>query len=401
MMNDVISKIIELDKLSRKLNEKFTYQRYLYSTLVNDDSKVFKAVLGPRGIGKTVLMQQICRIKENSIYFSADTIDSQLDLFEFVKILHTRYGYKYFFIDEIHMNQGHQKALKEIYDFLDISLFFTSSMSLSIIGSSIDLSRRVQLFELHLLSFKEYLELKGEKIEALTINDLINNNYSMKLRRYENEFENYLKGGCLPYSVQVSDIIKQQQNILKTIIEKDIPAVYPVTSQDIYNLHKLVNFIATSGVDGINYSSISSNLSITKYKAQQYVSYLEVAYILNVSTPHGSNVTKEPKILLYLPNRLIFNTFDNIIGGLREDFATSMFRKLGMKYSYLKTTRGKKTPDFFFIVNNKKIVCEIGGKNKGHNQFKELKDYDYKIIFKHGLNLKENDMPLFLLGLVD
>ena len=38
--------------------------------------------------------------------------------------------------------------------------------------------------------------------------------------------------------------------------------------------------IGYSSVDGINYSSISSNLKITKYKAESYIGLLKNAFVL-------------------------------------------------------------------------------------------------------------------------
>jgi len=160
----------------------------------------------------------------------------------------------------------------------------------------------------------------------------------------------------LPYSQLGGDIVMGQRNVIATIFEKDILAIYPVTSEDLFQIKKVVDFVANSTPDGVNYSSLSTNLGITKYKAQQYVDYLNKAFILNVSNPYGTNVSKEPKILLYLPNRLVYCPYGKVIGGLREDFATIIFRYLRLEYSYLKTTRGKKRQTFYFLLSKKKCI---------------------------------------------
>jgi predicted AAA+ superfamily ATPase len=322
-------------------------------------------------------------------------------IFYTTKILHQNYGYKIFFIDEIHFNKNYEQSIKNIFDFLKVKIIFTSSVALSLVHSSYDLSRRVELYELHLLSFSEYLNLQGQNVDKLKLQDLISREIDPKWRRFAPFFEKYFKGAALPYSQMGGDVIEAQKNIITTIVEKDIPSVFPVTSEDIFQIKKTIEFTALSSVDGVNYSSLSSNLGITKYKAQQYVHILEKAFILNVSTPHGANVSKEPKILLYLPNRLVYQNLSQALGGLREDFATTMFRSLGMEYSYLKTNKGKKTPDFFLQLEGKKIVIEIGGKTKGHSQFKDLDGFDHKIVFKHSEDLKADDFPLYLLGLFE
>ena len=45
------------------------------------------------------------------------------------------------------------------------------------------------------------------------------------------------------------------------------------------------------------------------------------------------------------------------------------FKALGKEVFYLKSTLGKKTPDFL-IRDSEDIVFEIGGKGKGRSQFK-------------------------------
>ena len=49
-------------------------------------------------------------------------------------------------------------------------------------------------------------------------------------------------------------------------------------------------------MDGINYSSVSANVGVSKYKAEKYVDYLERSFILTRVFPAGSNVLKEPKV---------------------------------------------------------------------------------------------------------
>lgn len=397
--SQVIAKVLEIDRLARESVGQFSFKRDLFKKLASEPSRLFKAIIGPRGVGKTVLLQQILVETKDSIYISADSLEPDLDLFALVKTLNKNYGFKSCFIDEIFFNHNYQKALKNIFDFLDVRIFFTSSTALSLIKSSYDLSRRVALYELHLFPFWEYLCVKGVEVAPLHWDQLVQKNIPPSHHRYISYFEDYIKGGALPYSLHGGDIIQGQKAVIVTILEKDIPHVYPVTTEDIFYLKKVVEFVAESSPDGVNYSSLSQNLGVTKYKAQQYTNILAKAFVLNISTPHGTNVSKEPKILMYLPNRLIYTPYEKGLGGLREDFATTMFRYLGLEYSYLKTTKGKKTPDFLLEHKGQKIVCEIGGQGKGYGQFKDLDNYDIKLVFKHGDSIKKEDLPLFLLGL--
>jgi predicted AAA+ superfamily ATPase len=151
-------------------------------------------------------------------------------------------------------------------------------------------------------------------------------------------------------------------------------------------------------IDGINYSTAAKNLNITKYKAEQYISILDKAFILQVVFPEGSNVLKEPKILLSPPYRLLYNDFDLCIGALREDFFVQNCRILNKNIKYLKSTTGSKTPDY--IIAGDDIVVEIGGKGKGRTQFKGYKA-GKKIILADSYNNNSADKkPLFAFGFV-
>lgn len=51
---------------------------------------------------------------------------------------------------------------------------------------------------------------------------------------------------------------------------------------------------------------------------------LSQAFILNPICPKGTNVLKEPKVLMFLPFRLLYRDWDECIGGIREDFFAEM-----------------------------------------------------------------------------
>lgn len=147
-------------------------------------------------------------------------------------------------------------------------------------------------------------------------------------------------------------------------------------------------------MDGINYTSLSKNLGITKYKAEQYVGLLEKAFVLQRIFPKGSNVLKEPKVLMAVPYRLLYRDFEDSIGGLREDFFVDMMRHSNTPVHYLKTKRLAKTPDYLLSDGT---VVEVGGKGKGFTQFKDVQA-ERKYIFTHSDRVEGARRPLFMLG---
>jgi len=123
---------------------------------------------------------------------------------------------------------------------------------------------------------------------------------------------------------------------------------------------------------------------------------LERAFILQRVFPKGTNVLKEPKVVMSLPYRLLYRPFEEAVGGLREDFFVEAMRSGGYDLSYLKSTRGQKTPDYL-IKDQEEMVFEIGGKGKGRSQFKGI-ETKQKIILSHSVESRGIKRPLFLIG---
>jgi predicted AAA+ superfamily ATPase len=394
-----INDLLELDRLAKEDAGRYPKKREKYLTIVSHAGKHFVGIVGPRGVGKTVLLKQIASEEEHSFYISLDTLGSD-DIYEVVRDINGMYSIKLFLLDEIHFQTGYQKKLKRIFDFLNVRIIFSSSVSLSMYESTHDLSRRVVLEHLHPFSFKEYLYFKMDvQLPALTFDDILKISGIEEHLRYEFAFEKYLQGGLFPFSLEEPDVKPILQNILNTIIHKDIPMIARLHTDEISTIEKTVKFIGRSKVDGINFSTISNNIGISKYKAEQYVQLLEKAFILNPVFPSGSNVLKEPKILMYLPYRLLFKDFTESIGALREDFFTQMLLMNNIHFTYLKSKRGAKTPDYLLNLDSGRIIVEVGGKGKGREQFKGV-ELDKKLILSHGGAAEGIKRPLFLVGFI-
>ena len=392
-----ISEILELNERAKEDGKNFPRTRDLFNQVRSELGKHFVGIVGPRGVGKTVLLKQVAFSDPQSFYFSADTLP-QSSFFEVARILSEQYKVKLLLIDEIHFCKDYAKDLKKIYDFLDIRIVFTSSVSLSLIGSAYDLSRRIRLRFLYPFSFREYLSFTRDiEIPELGIDDIISDRWTTDHMRFNHLFDGYLQGRLFPFSLEEPDYMPLLQNICFKVIHKDIPMTSNLRFDDIEMIEKTLEFIGKSEVDGINFSSISRNLGITKYKAELFVKLLSRAFILNPIYPKGTNVLKEPKVLMFLPFRLLYKDWDECIGGIREDFFAEMLTMKGYQFHYLKTKRGAKTPDFLVEHGNEKVVIEIGGKSKGREQFKGIK-VEKKLILAHHTERKGHTKPLSLLG---
>ncbi len=392
-----VTDLLELDRIAKSDVERFRRTRFVFDAVANEPGKHFIGLVGPRGVGKTVLLKQLASKIDNSFYVAADTL-GDADLFETIKTLSEDYNAGTILLDEIHFKRDYHEALKKMFDFLHVRVIFTSSVSLSLFSTAYDLSRRIRLLHMFPFSFREYINFKtGDSLPPLSLNNVIAGDFDRGYMRYEYLFEKYLKGGCMPFSLEEPQVLLLLQNVVETIITRDIPAVERLAVDELPLIRKVLSFAGRSKVEGINYTSIARNVGITKYKSEQYVSLLTRAFLLNPVFPTGTNVLREPKVLFCLPYRLLYEDYENAIGAVREDFVTESFRMAGMEYSYLKSTRGRKTPDYAVMLDGDELVVEVGGKGKGREQFKGF-EKKKSLILSHTSETTGIKRPLFLAG---
>lgn len=387
----------ELSELARESGSKYPRRRALFGDIVQGKGKAFTGIVGPRGVGKTVLLRQLASEVGDSFYISADTL-GQADLFETAKNLARSHGVRLLLLDEIHEAPDYAASLKRIYDFLDLRVVFTSSVALSLVDSAHDLSRRAVLRHLWPFSFGEYLLFAhGIALRELTLAEILARGWDPGHMRHGYLFEGYLKGGLFPFALEEADARPILEGILGKIIRQDIPSVGGLRLDEVASVERAVQFVGRSACDGISYSSVSRNVGITKYKAEQYIRLLEDAYVLNPVLPAGTNVLREPKVLMQVPFRLLYRDYDDAAGGLREDFAVQALKMAGRRVQYLKSKQGEKTPDFLSQEDGKDLVLEVGGRGKGRSQFKGFRA-KRKLVLTPDDSAEGDRRPLFLLG---
>ncbi len=284
----------------------------------------------------------------------------------------------------IHFNRGFPAALKQIYDFLSVEVWFTSSAALAMEQSAWDLSRRVRSCYLRAFTLGEYMHFaEGIEVARLPLSRLFGAGPPAEHLRYGYHFDRFLDGGLYPFTLESGLDLEPFRSMIEKIVSTDIPSVSPSLSHDdLTRIRKVLAFIGTSPIDGVNYSSISRNTGITKYKAEQYLELLERAFLVRRAFPAGTNVLKEPKVFLEPPYRLLYRDRDACIGELREDFFALAMAQHERPFSYAKSTRGSKTPDFLIEIDGESIVAEVGGRGKGRSQFKGI-EYRRKVVLFH------------------
>lgn len=394
-----LEKLLSLQVVYKQQAEKFARARFLFPILMNDLKKPhITGISGLRGAGKTVLLLQLLKKVQDSFYISLDFLTS--DLFQIANELVKRYKIKYLFLDEIHYYPNWSRYLKQIYDVLKIKVVFTSSVSLDILSAKEDLSRRVLIYNLPVLSFREFLNLSYDKnFSKENFEEIFKSEYKKADLELETIFSEYLK---FPLASQLEDKTPQLvNNIIEKIIVSDLNNIKSLNSEDKLKIKQTLQFLANIEGGDISLTALAFNLKITKYKMKSYLELLEKAFLIHQVYPIGKNVLKEPKILLNLPFRLYLSSLpqERIVGPLKEDFFISMIKGVGKEIYYLKNKRGRKLPDFMIKEGNRKYIVEIGGKAKTFSQFKGIK-IDKKFITTYPFALKPNTIPLYKFGML-
>jgi hypothetical protein len=393
-----INDLFELSALAHDEGAKHQRKRPIYHELLSEEGRHCVGIVGPRGVGKTVVLKQLLPVLPDALYVSVDTMAADEDLFATTKTLYERYSVRTILLDEVHFCRTFPAVLKKIFDFLDLRVFFTSSVALSLIETSVDLSRRVRLVSMYPFSFREFVAFRtNEELPTLTLDGIMEKSWSGSHMRTEYLFDEYLRGGLMPFALEEPSVLPLLRNVVEKIVGSDIPACARLTTEELPLIHKCLLFIGQSTIDGVNYSSLSRNVGITKYKAEAYVRLLERAFVLNVVPPVGSSVTREPKILMCVPFRLLYTQDSAATGGLREDYFAETMHSIDADLRYLKSTRGAKTPDYVVEAGGKEFVIEIGGKGKGREQFKEFSGKKQMILTQPG-DVQGIRRPLFMVG---
>lgn len=394
-----IEQAVRENEIAGEQGKGFPKKRFVFGEMFSL-GKAFVGITGLRGIGKSTLLKQRLSESKGSFYVSLDRQAPNLDLFALADTLNKRYGVKELLLDEINYCAKWQEGLKSIYDLLGVRVFFTSSVAIEVAKAKADLSRRAIIKNMHPFSFREFLFFsRNEKLGRMPISDIDDREKMKMVSRFDFLFGEYVTGSSVPAFLEEKNP-EIFTNILDRIIERDLVVSLHFDGKDVMNAKTMVDYIARAGIDDVSYSSISRNVGITKYKAMEYVDALEKAFVLNLVKPFGSNVLKEPKIMLAPPFRAVLlkgKSAEEMIGFLREEFFVSAMKMNGIGLHYLKGRRGEKKPDYLAIINDEKYVFEIGGPNKSLEQLKASKAKKTYVLSQPA-NITAHHRPLIFAG---
>lgn len=379
---------------NRKLSKTpTTFLRYKYHQIKWNGR--FFAIVGPRGVGKSTMLLQYIKLNldtADTLYVSADHLYfSRHKLVELADYF-AKMGGKHLFIDEIHKYNDWSRELKQIYDsFDDLQIVVSGSSILDNYKGLADLSRRMPVYEMQGLSFREYLHLfHNIKVPAYNIDQILSNKVSLPgIDHPLPLFRDYLRRGYYPFGNDEEFELELMQVVNQTM-ETDIPQYLRTNISIGRKLKSLMMVIAKSVPFKPVMQKLAEATGISRNDISDYLTYMEkVGMIAQLRNATGGirGLGKVEK--LYIDNTNLIYTLapDNAdTGNVRETFFMNQMRVMNEILS-------SSTADF--EIGNK--IFEIGGRKKGQKQLQNASEgYIVKDDIESGY---ANVVPLWAFGL--
>ena len=379
---------------NRKLSKTpTTFLRYKYHQIKWNGR--FFAIVGPRGVGKSTMLLQYIKLNldtADTLYVSADHLYfSRHKLVELADYF-AKMGGKHLFIDEIHKYNDWSRELKQIYDsFDDLQIVVSGSSILDIYKGLADLSRRMPVYEMQGLSFREYLHLfHNIKVPAYNIDQILSNKVSLPgIDHPLPLFRDYLRRGYYPFGNDEEFELELMQVVNQTM-ETDIPQYLRTNISIGRKLKSLMMVIAKSVPFKPVMQKLAEATGISRNDISDYLTYMEkVGMIAQLQNATGGIRSLGKVEKLYIDNTNLIYTLapDNAdTDNVRETFFMNQMRVMNEILS-------SSTADF--EIGNK--IFEIGGRKKGQKQLQNASEgYIVKDDIESGY---ANVVPLWAFGL--
>ena len=306
------------------------YLDIFYSLVTNTDLKRAVILMGPRRVGKTVMIYHtIARLlaegvpQQNIIYISVETpIYNKIYLEQLFNLSKQTLGkseddHEQFFVffDEIQYLKDWEINLKSLVDTYKNVKFVASGSAAAELKrrSNESGAGRFTDFNLPPLTFYEYIHLKG--YEKLMIprkmqwkGDEIDCFGTIDIDKLNKLFIDYINYGGYP-EVVFSDKIREnpgqfiRHDIIDKVLLRDLPSLYGIS--DVQELNSLFTMIAYHSGVQFSYEKLSKESGIQKDTLKKYINYLEAAFLIKVvkrTDETAKSYQRETQFKIYLTN---------------------------------------------------------------------------------------------------
>lgn len=341
------------------------FLRYMYHILPWENRMT--ALVGPRGVGKTTLLLQYIKLNlstDDTLYVSAESVYfSSHTLFD-TAVQFAQLGGKHLFIDEVHKYRGWSTELKLIYDNLPgLHVVFTGSSVLDIYKGSSDLSRRVLLYSMQGLSFREFLNMEmGYDLPVYSLEQIVSGKVDVlgTIGHPLPLFADYLQHGYYPFYKEMGFGLRLNQ-MVSMVLEADIPQYANYSVAVSRKLKELMQVVADSVPFKPNMTTIATSIKADRNNLPDYLDLMNRAGLiatLREATKGVRSLGKANKLYIDNTNLAFALSSDKPeVGNIRETF---FFNQMRLNHTVTNS------PVSDFLIEGK--TFEVGGKNKGQKQ---------------------------------
>ena len=367
---------------------------------------------GLRGIGKTTAMIQALS-KTDAGYIDGSVLSYyNLALFDVIREYKRTTGYNVFFIDELTDIRGWGNALKLAYDSKRIKIIATGSSAIKITTEKNRIARRATFEEIPPLTFREFLRIFKKKDVPIVDQNIIlskpDDAYIKAKADYvrvpdlSNEIKEYMQYG-FPLFLETRDISRTSEQILESIITKDMPEIEGFNVGLVDSMEKIISTIAISPPGVTSLSKLSNIGGCSKTTVSTTLKSLEIASLLIglCASKRGATKMRKEKKYLFSSPAIRYGFIKKLvgeeegIGALREDTLVSTLRYLGFNIEYVPGK--KKVPDYV-VTKRRSQVVEVGGPGKTRSQLEKgiIVTDSSKLDYENGVAW----IPLYLVALM-
>lgn len=384
---------------------KTTIERAVYSQF--NLTNAISGIVGSRGVGKTTFLLKTV-IEQGAedglaLYVTADDLYFlENKLIDLVDEIYKQTDIRFLCIDEIHKYPNWNQELKNIADiYPTVKILFSGSSMIDLVHSKYDLSRRVTLYKLTGLSFREFLKFDQDlDLPIFSYEDLLSQHTSIasdiKVQGILKHFNHYLKTGYYPFYKDLGqeyEIFQSIENIIQKTIYEDIATFHQLKTQSLVAMEKIYKYVIYSSPGELNINKLASAIGNSFDATSQFLSYLTNAGLIRQlhAKPTGKKTLKSPKKMFPENTNCLYayyltNADTNMLGKLRETFMLCQLENSHHAVHY--TDIGD--------INVDNTYIEIGGKNKISRQLKNhTEGYVAADNIEIGFN---NKIPLYLFG---
>jgi len=372
------------------------YRRSIYEKISFNHKLI--GIKGAKGVGKTTLLKQYLQSLEmdvsEKVYISMDNPLIGNDRLLSIAEAFQKRGIKVLVVDEIHYQKDFEQDLKTIYDFFEIQVVFSGSSAIAL--SHADLSRRALVYNVPILSFREFLELKlNLELEAISFDALLSSHTQeafkivskIKPLKY---FDEYLDFGAYPFFLEggEEDYVMKLTTAINKTLESDLLQLFKIDPQNISLLKKLLFVLCQNPPGEMNITSLASKMGLNVKTLYNYILALEqgkLIYLLYYNKKGNAVFQKPDKVLLENPNFFKILCLSSNRGAIRESFFLAMLYEHAILYA----KKGDYTIDNQFRF-------EIGGEGK---TFKQIKGVEQSYLALDNIEVGDGaKIPLWLFG---